>query len=85
MSILLQFEMMIESVLIARDKYLAPYGTMWPSSASLFLVPVSAADEYQDLIEFWTCQYDFNLSCLKYVVILPTLMRLNVAYFVWLL
>ena len=60
-----QFEMMVESVLIARDKFLRPGGTMWPSFASLFLVPVSAAEQYSECVEFWCDQYGFDLSCLK--------------------
>lgn len=60
-----QFEMMIESVLVARDKFLRPGGIVWPSAASLFLVPVSAAEQYSDSIDFWTAQYGFDLSCLK--------------------
>ncbi|XP_070187206.1 protein arginine N-methyltransferase 2-like isoform X2 [Littorina saxatilis] len=65
MGTLLLFEMMIESVLVARDKFLRPGGIVWPSAASLFLVPVSAAEQYSDSIDFWTAQYGFDLSCLK--------------------
>ncbi|KAL8618814.1 hypothetical protein ACOMHN_000242 [Nucella lapillus] len=65
MGTLLLFEMMVESVLIARDKFLAQGGTLWPSSASLFLVPVMAAQDYRDHTDFWADQYGFDLSCLK--------------------
>ncbi|XP_076456146.1 protein arginine N-methyltransferase 2-like [Babylonia areolata] len=65
MGTLLLFEMMVESVLIARDKFLAPGGTVWPSSASLFLVPVTADEQYRDYIDCWCHQYGFDLSYLK--------------------
>jgi hypothetical protein len=60
-----QFEMMIESVMIARDKYLKPGGTVWPSTASLFLVPVTAEMRYKECMDMWDDQYGFDFSCFK--------------------
>nr|KAG5713634.1 hypothetical protein BaRGS_024682 [Batillaria attramentaria] len=60
-----QFEMMIESVLIARDKHLRPGGMVWPSTASLYFVPVSAHDQYSESMDFWSEQYGFDFSCFK--------------------
>ncbi|KAK7506716.1 hypothetical protein BaRGS_00002191 [Batillaria attramentaria] len=65
MGTLLLFEMMIESVLIARDKHLRPGGMVWPSTASLYFVPVSAHDQYSESMDFWSEQYGFDFSCFK--------------------
>ena len=42
MGTMLVFEYMIESVIHARDRFLTVGGIMWPSSAALYLSPVSA-------------------------------------------
>ena len=42
MGTMLVFEYMIESVILARDRCLHDDGVMWPSTASLYLTPVSA-------------------------------------------
>ena len=57
--------MMIESVIIARDKFLEVDGILWPSSASLFIVPVSVPCVYQDRVNFWDNQYGFDFTPLK--------------------
>lgn len=67
MGTVLLFEMMIESVVKARDKYLKDDGTVWPSSASLYLVPCAAASVYSSKVEFWEDQYGFDFSPLKHV------------------
>eukprot|EP00041_Stephanoeca_diplocostata_P006546 m.87797 g.87797 ORF g.87797 m.87797 type:complete len:256 (-) comp16424_c0_seq7:863-1630(-) len=41
MGTMLVFEFMIESVVLARDTWLADDGIMWPSTAQLFLAPVT--------------------------------------------
>ena len=43
---------------------------MWPSEASLFLVPCSAQFEYDRKLAFWEHQYGFDFSPLMYVYIL---------------
>ncbi|XP_006822673.1 protein arginine N-methyltransferase 2-like [Saccoglossus kowalevskii] len=65
MGTLLLFELMIESVLLARNLWLKDTGVMWPSDASLYLVPCSATDEYNKKIAFWDCVYGFDFSYLK--------------------
>jgi len=48
---------MLESVVIMRDKFLSPTGTIWPSSASLYLAPVTAHAQYTSKVDFWDCQF----------------------------
>ncbi|KPP56908.1 hypothetical protein Z043_125427, partial [Scleropages formosus] len=61
----LLFEFMVESVLVARDRWLEEGGTMWPSSASLVLVPCEALAEYEEKVSFWKCPYGLDFSCLQ--------------------
>ncbi|KAK3599046.1 hypothetical protein CHS0354_012531 [Potamilus streckersoni] len=65
MGTLLLFEMMIESVILTRDKLLKDKGMLWPSSANLFLVPCSAHAQYSQKMEFWDSQFGFDFSPLK--------------------
>ncbi|XP_045178609.1 protein arginine N-methyltransferase 2-like isoform X2 [Mercenaria mercenaria] len=65
MGTMLLFEMMIESVILMRDRYLQEDGVLWPSTASLFLVPCSAHDQYTSKVDFWDNQFGFDFSCLK--------------------
>ncbi|KAM9486825.1 protein arginine N-methyltransferase 2 [Clarias gariepinus] len=61
----LLFEFMVESVLRVRDRWLKDGGTMWPSSASLSLVPCQAQDDYSQKMEFWENLYGLDFSCLQ--------------------
>jgi protein arginine N-methyltransferase 2 len=62
MGTLLIFEYMIESVLVARDRWLAPGGVVWPSSATLFVAPVRALEEYDRTVLCWRSRYGFDMS-----------------------
>ncbi|XP_071510621.1 protein arginine N-methyltransferase 2-like [Diadema antillarum] len=64
MGTLLIFEFMIESVIIARDKWLKDDGRMWPSQAHLTLAPISAPKQ-QERIAFWDSVCDLDYSSLK--------------------
>ncbi|XP_036400743.1 protein arginine N-methyltransferase 2 [Megalops cyprinoides] len=61
----LLFEFMVESVLVARDRWLKQGGVMWPSSASLTLVPCQAPEDYSQKVDFWTDPYGLDFSCLR--------------------
>jgi protein arginine N-methyltransferase 2 len=67
MGTLLLFELMLESVLSARNRFLKQGGVMWPSEAHLFLVPCTAQLEYDRKLAFWECQYGFDFSPLMCV------------------
>jgi len=56
---------MIESVLVARDRFLKPDGWMMPSHAKVLLAPASAQDLYRDRIDFWKDQYGIDMTPLK--------------------
>lgn len=65
MGTVLLFEMMLESVINMRDRFLKEDGKIWPSSASLFLVPCSAHAQYTNKVDFWDSQFGFDFSSLK--------------------
>ncbi|XP_076858338.1 protein arginine N-methyltransferase 2 isoform X2 [Brachyhypopomus gauderio] len=65
----LLFEFMVESVLCARDCWLKEGGMMWPSSASLSLVPCQAHADYTQKMEFWESLYGLDFSCLQSVAL----------------
>jgi SAM-dependent methyltransferase len=52
MGCFLLFENMLESVLIARDRFLKPGGKLYPRFANMYMAPVSYA-------EFWTANLGF--------------------------
>ncbi|XP_061648789.1 protein arginine N-methyltransferase 2 isoform X4 [Phyllopteryx taeniolatus] len=59
------FEFMVESVLLARDRWLREGGTMWPSSAALTLVPCQAHRYYADKMAFWEKPYGLDFTPLQ--------------------
>ncbi|KAK3543808.1 hypothetical protein QTP70_028104 [Hemibagrus guttatus] len=61
----LLFEFMVESVLRVRDRWLKDGGMMWPSSATLCLVPCQAHADYSQKLEFWENIYGLDFSCLQ--------------------
>jgi histone-arginine methyltransferase CARM1 len=62
-------ERMLETYVIARDKFLKKDGMMFPKSAHLCLVPFEDKEIYEEQcgkVEFWSTQnfHGFNMSCL---------------------
>lgn len=58
----LLFEAMFDSVIWARDRYLAPDGLMVPSHATLQIAPISDPDLIDSHISFWHSVYGFKMS-----------------------
>ncbi|XP_040213524.1 protein arginine N-methyltransferase 2 isoform X3 [Rana temporaria] len=61
----LVFEFMLESVLLSRDLWLKESGIMWPSTASIHMVPCSAEKEYSTKVLFWDSAYGLDFKMLK--------------------
>ncbi|XP_041940506.1 protein arginine N-methyltransferase 2 isoform X2 [Alosa sapidissima] len=61
----LLFEFMVESVLHARDRWLKEGGIMWPSLASITMVPCEAFNDFSEKVEFWEKPYGLDFSCLQ--------------------
>ncbi|KAK1902822.1 Protein arginine N-methyltransferase 2 [Dissostichus eleginoides] len=62
----LLFEFMVESVLLARDRWLKEGGVMWPSSAALTLVPCQANSYYAEKMAFWEQPYGLDCTPLHF-------------------
>ncbi|KAJ5601681.1 hypothetical protein N7510_011215 [Penicillium lagena] len=58
----LLFEAMFDSVIYARDRYLAPDGLMVPSHATLRIAPFADPDFVASHISFWNNVYGFDMK-----------------------
>lgn len=60
----LLYESMLDSVLYARDRYLAPDGLMVPSHATLRIAPLADSDLKASHIDFWRDVYGFDMTAM---------------------
>jgi protein arginine N-methyltransferase 3 len=65
MGYFLLFEGMLDSVVAARDRYLAPGGTVLPNRCTLSLAAVSDPGRHDGLVGFWSDVYGFRMSCMR--------------------
>ncbi|KAG8778640.1 hypothetical protein FRC15_010647 [Serendipita sp. 397] len=69
MGYFLLYESMLDTVLLARDKYLAPGGKMFPDKASIYIAAIEDQEYKEEKINFWDNVYGFDYSCLKEVAL----------------
>ncbi|KAJ8252077.1 hypothetical protein COCON_G00213890 [Conger conger] len=69
MGYFLLFESMLDSVLYARDRYLADGGSVYPDSCSLSLAAVGDERRHRERIAFWDDVYGFGMACMKRAVV----------------
>ncbi|KAF3686740.1 Protein arginine N-methyltransferase 3 [Channa argus] len=69
MGYFLLFESMLDSVLYARDLYLADGGSVYPDLCNISLAAVGDTHKHQDRIAFWDDVYGFNMACMKKAVV----------------
>ncbi|KAL4642004.1 protein arginine N-methyltransferase 3 [Arapaima gigas] len=69
MGYFLLFESMLDSVLHARDLYLAEGGSVYPDQCTLSLVAVGDVQKHQERIAFWDDVYGFKMACMKKAVL----------------
>ncbi|NWZ14538.1 ANM3 methyltransferase, partial [Agelaius phoeniceus] len=65
----LLFESMLDSVIYAKDKYLAEGGSVYPDLCTISLVAVGDMNKHVDKLLFWEDVYGFDMSCMKKAVI----------------
>jgi len=65
MGYFLLYESMLDTVLYARDKWLAKDGLIFPDRASLYLCAIEDQKYFEDKINFWDDVYGFDMSCIK--------------------
>lgn len=61
----LLYESMLNTVLYARDRYLAPGGLIFPDKATMYLSAIEDADYKDEKIGFWDSVYGFDMSHIK--------------------
>ena len=66
MGYFLLYESMLDTVLVARDKYLVEGGLILPSKATMFVAGIEDAEYKDEKIEFWNSVYGFNMSSIKF-------------------
>uniref|UniRef100_A0A8B9F0D2 Protein arginine N-methyltransferase 3 n=1 Tax=Amazona collaria TaxID=241587 RepID=A0A8B9F0D2_9PSIT len=69
MGYFLLFESMLDSVIYAKDKYLAEGGSVYPDMCTITLVAVGDMKKHADKLLFWEDVYGFDMSCMKKAVI----------------
>ncbi|KAK9463060.1 S-adenosyl-L-methionine-dependent methyltransferase [Lipomyces oligophaga] len=69
MGYFLLYESMLDTVLLARDKYLAPGGLIFPDRATLQIAAIEDGDYKEEKIEFWSDVYGFDYSPFKSVAL----------------
>ncbi|KZF25228.1 putative ribosomal protein arginine N-methytransferase rmt3 [Xylona heveae TC161] len=60
----LLYEAMLDSVLYARDRYLAPGGLMVPSHMTIHVAPLADPEYIESHISFWHSVYGFSMSAM---------------------
>ncbi|GAA5801384.1 S-adenosyl-L-methionine-dependent methyltransferase [Helicostylum pulchrum] len=65
MGYFLLFEAMLDSVLVARDRWLAPNGIMAPSQTRILMAALDDEDLKNDKVNFWSDVYGFKMSAMK--------------------
>lgn len=71
----LLYESMLPSVIMARDKYMKPDGTMFPSRAIMYIAGIEDAEYRAKKIGFWDNVYGFSYAPIKKWALLEPLVE----------
>ncbi|KAL3068032.1 hypothetical protein niasHT_038022 [Heterodera trifolii] len=63
------YESMLNTVIYARDKWLAPDGILFPDKATLFLCAIEDRQYKDEKINWWDNVYGFNMSSIRQLAI----------------
>jgi len=63
------YESMLNTVLFARDKWLAPGGMIMPDRATLYVCGIEDRQYKDEKINWWDSVYGFDMSCIRKVAI----------------
>ncbi|XP_029438421.1 protein arginine N-methyltransferase 3 isoform X2 [Rhinatrema bivittatum] len=69
MGYFLLFESMLDSVIYAKQRYLAEGGSVYPDTCTISLVAVSDPKTHSEKLAFWDNVYGFNMSSMKKAVL----------------
>ena len=65
----LLYESMLDTVIFARDKWLAPGGMMFPDKASLYITSIEDREYKNEKINWWNNVYGFDMSHIRNVAL----------------
>ncbi|KAJ2270279.1 Nuclear SAM-dependent mono-and asymmetric methyltransferase [Coemansia sp. RSA 1807] len=65
MGYFLLYESMLDTVLLARDRYLSPNGKIFPDTATMVISTIEDGDYKEDKLSFWDNVYGFKMSAIK--------------------
>jgi len=63
------YESMLNTVIYARDKWLAPNGLIFPDRATLYVCAIEDRQYKDEKINWWDNVYGFDMSCIRKVAI----------------
>jgi len=63
------YESMLNTVLYARDKWLAPGGIIFPDRATLYICAIEDRQYKDEKINWWDNVYGFDMSCIRKVAV----------------
>jgi len=63
------YESMLNTVLYARDKWLAPNGLIFPDRATLYISAIEDRQYKDEKINWWDQVYGFDMSCIRKVAV----------------
>ncbi|KAF9585518.1 type I protein arginine N-methyltransferase Rmt1 [Lunasporangiospora selenospora] len=69
MGYFLLYESMLDTVLVARDKYLVPGGLIFPDKATMYLAAIEDGDYKDEKIGYWDNVYGFDYSSIKNIAL----------------
>ncbi|KAJ1849186.1 Nuclear SAM-dependent mono-and asymmetric methyltransferase [Coemansia sp. RSA 2708] len=65
MGYFLLYESMLDTVLLARDRYLSPNGKIFPDTATMIVSTIEDGEYKEDKLNFWDDVYGFKMTCIK--------------------
>ncbi len=65
MGYFLLYESMLDSVLYARDKWLAEGGLMMPDKARMYVSVIDDEAYYKKKLNYWNSVYGVSMKCMK--------------------
>ncbi|KAK3826135.1 MAG: S-adenosyl-L-methionine-dependent methyltransferase, partial [Benniella sp.] len=69
MGYFLLYESMLDTVLVARDKYLAPGGLIFPDKATMYIAAIEDGDYKDEKIGYWSNVYGFDYSSIQKIAL----------------
>ncbi|KAI8873992.1 S-adenosyl-L-methionine-dependent methyltransferase [Ramicandelaber brevisporus] len=65
----LLYESMLDTVLVARDRYLAEGGLIFPDKATMLIAGIEDGEYKEEKLGFWDNVYGFNMNAIKEMAI----------------